>query len=298
MARVGLIYTGIRYLHLEPIDEVLLTDEMSLVMPNQLLLSGRDHFSMNEREYGEAETISRFLVCRYRLPLFSSAESEARAKAEAAFTSGLMAFQIVNPVETLGFVYRGVHSGGSVLDSVVVERRLPMEGGDWPRSRRFGADLLASVIKTIPKVRAVLDGTSVERKNAVIFLQLGLESYHPLIAGLLWVTGMEAIFESRNRYQFSEKLCNCIGADTLVFPDWNDLTESPLIVKDVSIALYMLRSKIAHGADLRTAATDKTTPVDLLKKVRLNESPQETNYSILLSQAALFLLCQVLQKTL
>jgi hypothetical protein len=297
MARVGLIYTGIRYLHLEPPDDVLLTEELSLVRPNQLLLSGRNRFSMNEQEYGQAETVSRFLLCRYDL-LSSSVESEARAKAEAAFTSGLMAFQIVKPVETLGFVYRTSYTGGSGLYPVEVERRPPMEAGEWARSRRFDADLLPSVIETIPKVRGVLKGTNVALKNAIIFLQLGLESYHPLIAGLLWVTGMEAIFNSRDRHQFKDKLCNCLGPNTLVFPDWNALKGPPCVVKDVAIDLYMLRSKIAHGADLRTAAGDKSTPVDLLKKVTLHEFSQETNYSILLSQAACFLLCQVLQKTL
>jgi hypothetical protein len=151
----------------------------------------------------------------------------------------------------------------------------------------------------IPKVRAVFDGTSAELKNAVTLLQLGLENYHPLVAGMLWVMGMEAIFDSSNRIDFRDKLCACLGPDALAFPDWNDLTGPlPYVVKDIAVDLYMLRNKLAHGVDLRKAATDRTSPVDLLKTVMIYPASEDTTYALLLSQAACFLLCQVIQKTI
>jgi hypothetical protein len=57
-------------------------------------------------------------------------------------------------------------------------------------------------------------------------------------------------------------------------------------------------NKLAHGLDLRTAATDKTIPVDLLKQVTLTEFSEPTYYANLLSQAACFFLCRVLQQKL
>jgi hypothetical protein len=59
-----------------------------------------------------------------------------------------------------------------------------------------------------------------------------------------------------------------------------------------------LRSKLAHGADLRKAAIDKKYPVDLIAKVKLTEFSEQTAYATVLCEAACFLLCQVLQKLL
>ena len=153
----------------------------------------------------------------------------------------------------------------------------------------------------IKRVAAVMKGVNVERKNAIIFLQLGLEinGYHQLVAGLLWVTGMEAIFDSEGRNDFKTKLCDCLGPTTLVFPDWGRPTAPPASkVEDLAIPIYMLRNKLAHGADLRTAAGDKTTPVDLTKKVTLVDFLEPRSHALLLSEAACYLLCQVLQKTI
>jgi hypothetical protein len=126
-----------------------------------------------------------------------------------------------------------------------------------------------------------------------------MENYHPLIAGMLWVMGMEAILESGNRNEFRDKLVALLGANTPVFPVWDSSVPAlPWIVKDIAIDLYMLRNKLVHGVDLRKAATDKSSPVDLLRLVKLHPDSQDTQYSLLLSQAACFLLCQVIQKTI
>jgi hypothetical protein len=51
-------------------------------------------------------------------------------------------------------------------------------------------------------------------------------------------------------------------------------------------------------ADLRSAATDKKHPVDLLSRVSLTLETEAMDYVLLLSKAACYLLCQVLQKAL
>ncbi len=60
----------------------------------------------------------------------------------------------------------------------------------------------------------------------------------------------------------------------------------------------MLRNKLAHGADLRKANIDKSTPVDLVKKVELIPELESRAHAYLLSEAAVYLLCQVLQKSI
>jgi len=152
----------------------------------------------------------------------------------------------------------------------------------------------------IAKVQTVMKSTNAERKNSIILLQLALEHMHPLIAGLLSVMGMEAMFDSSNRTDFRDKLCDCLGASTLAFPDWNSPTmpQPKYTVEELAIPLYMLRNKLAHGADLHKASVDKTTPVDLVKKVDLIPELEPRAHAYLLSEVACYLHCQVLERVL
>ncbi|MGD0359009.1 MAG: hypothetical protein ABSA73_15525 [Terracidiphilus sp.] len=298
MSTAKLIYTGIRYLSVGDEEEVPLGDGLSLLKPNESLISDDDRSLMNQLQFEDAGKVSRYLVLRYDVPMLPSERMDAIEKAEVTFRSGLSAFQIIKPVETLGLIFRGEDLHRSI-NVEQVEYRHPTDAGEWARLKRLDIKLLPQVIAMIPRVRAVLEGTSAELKNAVTLLQLGLENYHPLVAGMLWVMGMEAIFDSANRNDFRNKLCACLGPNTLAFPDWNDLTGPlPYVVKDIAVDLYMLQNKLAHGVDLRKAATDRTSPVDLLKTVKIHPDLEDTTYALLLSQAACFLLCQVIQKTI
>jgi hypothetical protein len=298
MGTAKLIYSGIRYLSIGDDDEMPLRNGLSLLKPNGSLIGDDDRPLMNQLEFDDARNVSRYLVMRYEIPSLFSERKDVVERAEVTFRSGLSAFQIIKPVETLGLIFRGEDLGYSV-NIEQVEHRHPTDAGEWARMKRFDAEMLDEVIGMIPRVHAVLNGTNAELKNSISLLQLGLEQYHPLIAGMLWVMGMEAIFDSDNRNDFSDKLCALLGPNSLAFPDWNDLT-GPLsyVVKDIAGDLYKLRSKLAHGVDLRKAVKDRTSPVDLLKTVRLHPFSEETSYALLLSQAACFLLCQVIKKTI
>jgi hypothetical protein len=175
-----------------------------------------------------------------------------------------------------------------------------MSAGDWAQMRRFDGKLIAQLFDLVPKVLVRMEKGSAEEKNAVNLLQLSLEHLHPLIKGLFAVMGLEALLNSKDRNDFKRKLCGCLGGSTLVFPDWNSPGIAPpkYTVADVAIHLYTLRSKIAHGVDLRKAAQDKNAPVDLTKRVGLMEQWESLPYASLLSEAAIYILCLVLQKEL
>jgi hypothetical protein len=96
-----------------------------------------------------------------------------------------------------------------------------MEPGQWAIENKFEDAMLAAVPAMIDRIQPVMDGGSAEKRNALTLLQLGLEHFHPYIAALLWVTGMEAIFDSFGREEFEQKRCNCIGPQTLAFPNWH-----------------------------------------------------------------------------
>lgn len=283
------IHTALLGIAMQGDENIPLGEGLSLVKPNAQLLANTWDWVQGKAEIEQEENASRYLICKY--PSWVKGESSAATLERAAnrFYSGLMAIQIIKPIRTLGFVYRHPQ----------IERRPPMEPGHWALMNQFDDAMLAQVPALIDRIQPVMDGANVEHKNALTLLQLGLENFHPYIAGLLWVMGLEAVFDSEGKNAFRNSLCDCLGPKTLVFPNWHSKPEAPLYtVDEIAIHLYMLRSKLAHGADLRKTAFDKTTPVDLTAKVQSVQSSEPTMYALLLSEAACHLLCQVLHKVL
>lgn len=283
----GLIYTGLRDIAPQGDDEIPLSkDDLFLVRPNERLLSERWNYLMSEQEFTEAATASRYLVCKYPTSVPGLSDLQAKAKGMDRFYAGLMALQIIKPLQTLGFIY---YSG--------TESRPKMEPSRWALEKHFDNEMLARVPELIDRTQRVMDGDNAERKNALSLLQHGLEHFHPLIAGLFWVMGIEAILGSADRKDFERKLCRCLGADTFVFPKWTDLA-SAYTVKAIAVHLYVLRNMLVHGIDLRKAENDRSTPVNLMKQVQPDGFSEPTVYAVLLSEAALSILCQVLKKEL
>ena len=175
-----------------------------------------------------------------------------------------------------------------------------MDPGRWAKMRAFDAPLLAQVPDMISRVRRVMEGSDCQKKNALYFFQLALEHFHPYVAALLAVAGMEAIFDSSDRNNFKQKLCDCVSSSALAFPDWNSPGTAPpqFTAEELAIHLYTLRSKIAHGVNLREAAQDKSAPVDLLKLVELIPDFEKPTYAMLLCESSIYLLAEVLKTVL
>ena len=282
----NMLYTALRSIAKNGEEEIHLAEGLSLIRPNEQLLARRWKWVMNEQEFAEEATASRYLMCRY--PSWIP-DGDAQVAGSAKFYSALMAIQIVKPVQTLGFI----HSRHRI------ERRHPMDAGSWARMTDFDAEMLRRVPPLIERIQRVMRGDNAERKNAITLLQLGLEQFHPYIAGLLWVGGLKAIFDSRDRNEFKRKLSTCLGPNTLAFPDWNrPMAPPPYTVEHIAVPLYTLWSKLAHGVDLCKATGDKNCPVDLTAKVKRTDFSEPTPYADILCQASCYLLCQVLQQVI
>jgi len=250
---------------------------------------------MSDWAYAEIEKLSCFFVLKEESSLSPDLQAKERLQ------NGVMAVQIVKPVRTFGFIFQGQEfEGAKTFNLQHTEARPEMVPGNWALQRMFDQPLLDQLPDILRRVNAAFNSGSVEKKNAVTLLQLSLEHFHPLISGLLAVMGMEALFDSDNRNDFRKKLCACLGAATRAFPDWNapHSVAPNYTVEELAVPLYMLRNKLAHGADLRSAALDKSTPVDLISKVQLTPESEPQAYALLLSEAAPYLLAQVLQKHL
>lgn len=296
MSETICVFTGLRFVDPGTDADVSVGKDFTLVEPDSVILSATQSFgAMNQYESSEVKDY-RYLM--YKRP-FSYADDpvELRDRCSERLNRAVMAFQIIKPLQTSGFTFLGTESSSGDLHLETAERRAPMDVGPWARMRHFDATMLAQVPDTLAKIDKVMGGTKAEPKNAITLLQLSLEHtrFHVLLAGLLAVMGMEAIFDSGDRKDFKRKLCRRIGAKTLAFPDWNSPMFQPPkdTAASVAVPLYALRSKIAHGSDFRSAM-----PIDLLRKVELVPEMEKRPHAVHLSEAAPYLLSRVLQKAL
>ena len=284
------MFSGLRGVEVGDESEVSLGNGFSLVKPNEWILSARERHSMTGSEFLAAADASRYLVYKHEPPL----QGATYADVNASFQCGMIALQVIKPVQTLGLVFYGDYAPSGGFSLQLIDPRPPMEPGPWALDRLFDREFLPALPRTIGGVEAIMNGSNAERKNALALLQLGLEHFHPLIAGLLWLMGIDAIFDSGGAQKFKDDLSAYLGAQTPVFPAWHAQARN-WTVGDVAADLYVLRNKLVHGVDLRKALTDKKFPVDLIGKQSLPGLPEPVPHALLLSEAACYLLCQVLQ---
>jgi len=298
------IFSGLHDVQANDIDTLNLGNGFSLVKPNGYLLSAMDAEWMTGSEMREAPTFSRYLVYRHKSSINGKILFRCRTNEELkrVFLNGLMALQVLKPIKTQGLLFFGQFydenpSPDATLYLTSRERRPPIVPGAWALKRSFDQEYLDRVPTTIDGILKLTGGPSAEIKNAFTLLQLGLEHFHPLIAGLLWVMGMEAIFNSSSNEDFQKKLCENLGALSPVFPDWS-LPQPTDTVSNIAAHLHVLRSKLAHGVDLREAKTRGKYLVDLLEAVQVSAYGDSVTKAEYLSEIACYLLCRVLQKQL
>src|SRR5579871_5792715 len=281
---------------LVPNDPYELGSGFSLTKPNEQLLSLRDTHLMSEDEMADGARVGAYLLHKTKQPLDRNMiENDALQ----AYQHGLMAFQILKPVQTLGFIFQGEISDNH-LRIAQTNWRHGTDAGIWANMRMFDQPLLEQVRALIPKIFGVMDSDDAEKKNSIILLQLALEHHHPLIAGLLSIMGLEAVFNSWDRNDFTKKLCSYLGSSTRAFPNWNspNYKQPEYKIEDLALQLYTLRSKLAHGVDLRKAARDPKHPVDVAESVYLGPQLEPMPKAIMLAQPASCIHCQVRRKML
>jgi hypothetical protein len=288
-------FTGLYNVDMGGRDEIDLGAGFFLSKSTPSLLSVRSRQDLSGRQFDEMQRLHSFLVHRESVPALRGPE---RGKKIDYFQDGLVALQVLKPLRTFGVIFQGSETGTDHLNLETVCDRPPMDPWGWAAMRSFDEEFFAEAPDTIKRVIKVKNATAAEPKNALSLLQLGLEHFHPLVAGLFCVMGLEAALGVNGRHQFRERLSACLGESTRVFPDWNSpaYPGPDLTVGQIAIDLYMLRNMIVHGLDLRKATHDKTTPVDLLKKVQVANDLHERANCVLLSEAALYLLCAVIRK--
>ena len=288
-------FTGLYNVDMGGHDEVDLGGGFFLSKSTPSLLSVRSRVDLSGMQFDEMGALRCFLIHREPLPLIRGPERDKKIN---DFQNGLMALQVLKPLKTLGFIFQGTEQTPDLLNLETICARPPIDPGEWAGIRSFDTEFLSQVPAIIERIMRVMSGRAAEPKNAINLLQLGLEHFHPLLTGLLCVMGLEAALDGKGRNDFRKRLCECLGESTQVFPDWNSPSYQPpaYTVGRIAVDLYMLRNMIAHGINLREAAREKKTPVDLLEKVQAVQDSPSRAYCLLLSEAAIYLLCAVIRK--
>ena len=191
-------FTGLRLVHFSE-NEVDFGEGFSLMKVNDSIRSGWDRHFMSNENFDEAEKCGSYLVYRHRHDLLATEEA---AICSQELQNGLAAVQIIKPTNSLGFIFHCEQWEGPRLSLNTAEHRPAINPGQWARMRYFDEQLQQAVPSMVTRVRRAMNGSNVEHKNCIILLQLALEHMHPLIGGLLHVMGMEAIFDSSNRFEF------------------------------------------------------------------------------------------------
>jgi len=289
--------TPLRGVELESESDLELDGGLALVPRNETLLAAREHLYLAQVQYDDIGRAPWFLVLRTPQPAYQFADLTACVE---SLQDALMAFQVVKPVETYGFIFQGIQEDDSSVRWGSTNIRLPMSAGSWSRIRAFDERLLGDARSMLGRLREAMNGSDIGKRNAVHLLQLALEHTHPYVACLLAVTGIEAVLQSGGKKQFKKDLCGLLGSSTLAFPDWNSPGFRPLkyTVRELAGPLYTLRSKIAHGANLTRSSFDRNSPLDLMQAKEYIDGADPVVYAHLLSESSIYLLGQVLQKVL
>ena len=288
-------FTGLYNVDMGGHDEVDLGEGFFLSKSTPSLLSVRSRVDLSGMQFDEMGALRCFLIHRKPLPPIRGPERDKKIN---HFQNGLMALQVLKPLRTFGIIFQASEVGNDRLNLERGCARPPIDPGEWAGIRSFDTEFIAQVPAIIERIMRVMGGTAAEPKNAINLLQLGLEHFHPVLKGLLCVMGLEAALDGKGRNDFRKRLCECLGESTHVFPDWNSPSYQPpaYTVGRIAVDLYILRNTIAHGINLREAAQDKKTPVDLLKKVQVVQNSPSRAYCLFLSEAAIYLLCSVIRK--
>jgi hypothetical protein len=149
----------------------------------------------------------------------------------------------------------------------------------------------------LSKIETVMSGKAAMKKNSINLFQLALEHHHPAIQCLLAVSSIEAILDSWRAEEFETKLCDELGSDTKVFPDWNSphFTQPGYTVRGLAFPLHKLRSKIVHGDDLPTAKDKAGNGIDFSELRTFVEETQKPTYMQLLCESSICLTSQLLR---
>ena len=275
-----------------------ITEEISIrrLLPPERVVLESSHSLLQHHEIGESAR-DAYWICYPFENNHPSDNVRYRRRQDAAFKLMLhvmYSVQILAPIgaANLLLLYERTRDG-LILDST--QRRQAFIATVWARLCEVPASFQDEIPVVLSRLREAFQKPTLRLQIPVWLLEQGLSAPDRHIRILLWATGLDGITRSGGIAAFSERLCQLLGAGTLIFPPSETNRRPKYRVADVVEDLYQLRNQMAHGLpfDERFRKTRGFLAAD---DQPISDEFANYRYDHVLEECAAFLLCNALRE--
>jgi hypothetical protein len=256
---------------------------------------------LNEAEraaVGSGEGDGYWLCHEYENP-YADELARHKKRHETAFKLMLYAtyaVQVLIPCGGTGLflLYRRSGEGLSLRTN---ERRLPLLPTEWGVRCCVPATVAAEAPAMLERVLEAFYKPVLRLQIPIWLLEQGLGAPDQHIRILLCATGLDSLTKSSGQAIFKERLCDLLGAGTLIFPPDAAGRQPCYRVEDVAGHLYQLRNELAHGLPFQPIFHKRQGFLDEAGRPVADECAKY-RYDKVLEECAVFLLCRTLREVL
>jgi hypothetical protein len=260
---------------------------------------GIRQLNQSEREALEGGEPDGYWLCHEFDNPYPPERTRHKKRREAAFRTMLhavYAIQVLVPCGAPGAfeLYRR-STEGWVQETI--ERRQPFLPTDWGRRCCVPAAFAAEAPVMLERVLETFRLPVQRLQIPIWLLEQGMAAPDQHIRILLCATGLDSLTKASGQTVFKQRLCDLLGADTLIFPPDATGRQPRYRVGDVAGHLYQLRNEMAHGLPFQPIFYKKLGFLDAAGEP-LAEDFARHRYDKVLEECAVFLLCRTLREVL
>jgi len=186
--------------------------------------------------------------------------------------------------------------GGVIRTREATEYRLPFLPTSWGQ-RCLPQVAGAEAAAILERVQEVFLKPILRLQIPIWLLEQGMVAPDQHIRILLCATGLDSLTRASGQSAFSERLCDLLGGDSLIFPPDEGGRQPRYRVSDVAGHLYQLRNEMAHGLPFQAIFHKKTGFLGMDGEPVAPEFARY-RYDKVLEECAVFLLCRALREVL
>lgn len=222
-----------------------------------------------------------------------------KKRREAAFRlmlHAVYAIQVLIPCGASGafLLYRRSEEGW-IWEAT--EHRQPFLPTEWGKRGCVPATFAAEAPAMLERVLEAFHKPVQRLQIPIWLLEQGMAAPDQHIRILLCATGLDSLTKASGQTVFKERLCELLGADTLIFPPDAAGRQPRYRVGEIAGHLYQLRNEMAHGLPFQAIFHKKPGFLDVAGEP-LAEAFAKYRYDKVLEECAVFLLCRTLREVL
>lgn len=222
-----------------------------------------------------------------------------RKRREAAFKlarHAMYAVQVLVPCGSTG-AFQLCRSTPDGWKPESAESHQPLLPTDWARRCVVPATVAADAPAMLERVLEVFHQPILRLQIPIWLLEQGMAAADQHIRLLLLATGLDSLTRASGQGVFKERLCDLLGADTLIFPPDAAGRQPRYRVGDIAGHLYELRNEMAHGLPFQ-AIFHKKEGLQEVSGGPVGPEFARYRYDKVLEECSLFLLCRALREVL